>query len=91
MALEQNQNNFKKISLGQTIIKYQVPRDIFITINRIYEKKYKNLVSANSKLAGKIEKEHSLFTRGKSKDSNFNVLSLDVLNWLRFGFRNGCL
>ena len=81
MALEQNQNNFKKISLGQTIIKYQVPRDIFITINRIYEKKYKNLVSANSKLAGKIEKEHSLFTRGKSKDSNFNVLSLDVLNW----------
>ena len=81
MALEHNQNNFKKISLGQTIIKYQVPKDIFITINRIYEKKYKSLVSANSKLAGKIEKEHSLFTRGESKNSNFNVLSLDVLNW----------
>ena len=90
MALEHNQNNFKKISLGQTIIKYQVPKDIFITINRIYEKKYKSLVSANSKLAGKIEKEHSLFTRGESKNSNFNVLSLDVLNWFEKMFTSRC-
>ena len=81
MTLEHNQNNFKKSSLGQTIIKYQVPRDIFITINRIYEKKYKDLKPANKQLAGKIEKEHSLFIRGSSETSDFNMLSLDVLNW----------
>ena len=81
MALEKNQTNFKAVTLGQTIIKYQVPKDIFITINNIYERKYKDLQPANKQLAGKIKKEHGLFYRGHKDIKDYNVLSLDVLNW----------
>ena len=34
---------FKFIWLGQTVLKYQVPLDIFITINKIYENNFKNM------------------------------------------------
>jgi hypothetical protein len=53
--------NFKAIFLGQSVIKYEVPLDIFHSINTIYETNFHNLRPANKQLAGKIEKEHSLF------------------------------
>ena len=51
--------NFNVCPLGQSILKYQVPFDIFNTINHIYETKYQILPVANSQLIGKIKKEHS--------------------------------
>ena len=66
---------FDFIFLGQSILKYQVPIDIFTTINKIYEDKYNILYPANGQLVGKIEKEHSLFYDGKdqSKIKNHNT------------------
>ena len=86
MASEQNQNNFNfnVCPLGQTVLKYQVPFDIFNTINHIYETKYPTLPPANKQLVGKIEKEHSLFYQGKdtSKMHHHNMLTADVLQWI---------
>ena len=72
--------NFKPTFLGQCIIKYQVPLDIFSSINNIYEQNYNNLVPANSQLAGKIEKEHSLFFQSENETEmkNHNFLPINV-------------
>ena len=56
-----NTLNFEPIFLGQSVLKYQVPLDVFTAINQIYEQNYHDLYKANSQLVGKIEKEHSLF------------------------------
>ena len=81
-----NQNNFKfnVCPLGQTVLKYQVPLDIFNTINNIYETKYPTLPKANKQLVGKIEKEHSLFYKGKdtSKMHHHNMVTDNVLQWI---------
>ena len=86
MALEQNPNSLKfdPCSLGQTIVKYQVPLDVFNTINTIYETKYPTLPPANKQLVGKIEKEHSLFYQGAdtSKMHHHNMLTDNVLQWV---------
>ena len=86
MTSEPNQNNFKfnVCPLGQTVLKYQVPLDIFNTINNIYETKYPTLPKANKQLVGKIEKEHSLFYKGKdtSKMHHHNMVTDNVLQWI---------
>ena len=43
---------FKFIWLGQTVLKFEVPLDIFHAINDIYEKNILNLDKANSQLVG---------------------------------------
>ena len=53
-------SDFKFVFLGQSVLKYQVPLDVYNTINNIYETKYPELKPANKQLVGKIEKEHSL-------------------------------
>ena len=75
--------DFNFIFLGQSVLKYQVPLDIFTTINQIYEQNYNNLYPANKQLVGKIENEHSLFYNGKdeSKMKNHNKLSLNVTDY----------
>jgi len=86
MTSEQNQNNidFNICPLGQTVLKYQVPLDVFNTINHIYETKYPTLPPANKQLVGKIEKEHSLFYQGgdTSKMHHHNMLTDNVLQWI---------
>ena len=83
MISEPNQNNFKVVPLGQTVLRYQVPLDVYNIINHIYETNFQHLPQANKQLVGKIEKEHSLFFDGK--DSNrmkrHNLLPQDVLQW----------
>jgi len=76
--------NFKVCPLGQTVLKYQVPLDVFNTINHIYETKYPTLPPANKQLVGKIEKEHSLFYQGRdtSKMHHHNILTNNVLQWI---------
>ena len=54
-------SDFNFIFLGQSVLRYKVPLDVFHTINDIYEKRRHELYPANKQLVGKIEKEHSLF------------------------------
>ena len=74
---------FKPIHLGQCIVKYQVPLDIFKIINHIYEINFHNLLSANQQLIGKIKNEHSLFYDGKNENKikKHNTLPLNILKW----------
>ena len=47
-----NTLKFDFVFLGQSILKYQVPLDIFTTINQIYEQNFYNLAPANGQLVG---------------------------------------
>ena len=82
--------NFSYIFLGQSVLKYQVPLDVYDIINNIYETKYPELKPANKQLIGKIEKEHSLFYNGKDTDKmiKHNLLPNNVLQWFEKCFRH---
>ena len=82
--------NFKVVSLGQTVLKYEVPLDVYNIINQIYETKYPTLPRANKQLVGKIEKEHSLFFGGEdnNKMKQHNLLPQNVLQWFENIFRH---
>ena len=88
MTSEQQKNNFKFVFLGQSVLKYEVPLEIFHTINGIYETKYPELKPANKQLVGKIEKEHSLFFDGddSAKMTKHNHLPHNVLKWFEEKF-----
>ena len=81
---------FNFIFLGQSVLKYQVPLDIFTAINQIYEQKYNILYPANGQLVGKIENEHSLFYSGKdqSKIKNHNILPRNVTGYFMDMFKH---
>ena len=46
---------FNFIFLGQSILRYEVPLDIFVAINQIYESNFNRLAQANKQLVGKIQ------------------------------------
>ena len=83
-------SDFNFVFLGQSVLKYQVPLDVYNTINHIYETKYPELKPANKQLVGKIEKEHSLFFNGEDslKMTKHNHLPLNVLQWFENIFRH---
>ena len=85
-----NKDNFQFIWLGQTICKYQVPLDIFNTLNGIYETNFVNLPDAHGQLVGKITKENSLFYGGvaSKKMHKHNLLPPYVLNWFESIFKH---
>ena len=58
---------FNFVFLGQSILKYQVPLDVFKVINHIYEQNLDKLYRANGQLVGKIKNEHSLFYHGQDQ------------------------
>jgi len=89
MTLEQNPK-FNFVFLGQSILRYEVPLDIFTTINSIYQNNFDTLDPANKQLVGKIQNEHSLFYGGKdeSKMKNHNRLTQDVLKYFMDMFRH---
>jgi len=89
MTLAQNPK-FDFVFLGQSILKYEVPLDIFTTINEIYQNNFDTLNPANKQLVGKIQNEHSLFYGGKdeSKMKNHNRLTSDVLKYFMDMFRH---
>jgi len=82
--------NFKVTSLGQTILRYEVPLDVYDIINHVYETKYPTLPRANKQLVGKIEKEHSLFYGGEVNDKMkpHNLLPHNVLQWFEKMFKH---
>jgi len=81
---------FNAVFLGQSILKYQVPFDIYVTINQIYESKFKELKPANQQLVGKIQNEHSLFYDGDDqvKMQTHNLLPLTILKWFEECYRH---
>ena len=81
---------FNFVFLGQSILKYQVPFDIYVAINQIYESKFKQLKPANQQLVGKIKNEHSLFYDGddQSKMQSHNLLPLTILKWFEECYRH---
>ena len=81
--MENQKIKFNFVFLGQSVLKYQVPLDIFYAINQIYEQNFHNLAPANGQLVGKIENEHSLFYHGadQTKMKNHNMLPRDVTNY----------
>ena len=83
-------SDFKFVFLGQSVLRYEVPYDIYATINSIYESKYSDLKRANKQLVGKIEKEHSLFFDGPANDkmASHNHLTKDVLMWFHEKFKH---
>ena len=89
MTLEQNPK-FNFVFLGQSILRYEVPLDIFSTINSLYERNRSTLDPANKQLVGKIQNEHSLFYGGKdeSKMKNHNKLTSDVIKYFMDMFRH---
>ena len=83
-------SNFKFIFLGQSVLRYQVPLDVYKIINHIYETQYPTLPRANRQLVGKIEKEHSLFFGGEdnNKMKRHNLLPNNVLQWFEKTFKH---
>jgi|TARA_R100001480_G_scaffold12275_3_gene21044 hypothetical protein len=75
--------NIGVVSLGQTILKYQVPLEIFVGLNELYEKQKKQLPKANKQLVGKIVDEVSLHYSGPDTDkmTRHNFLPQDILKW----------
>jgi len=75
--------NFESIFLGQSVIKYQVPLEVFVALNELYETKKKHLPNANKQLAGKIPDEVSLFYAGPTnkKMHAHSYVSEDILKW----------
>ena len=74
---------FDFVYLGQTVLKYEVPLEVFVGLNDIYEKRKKELPKANKQLVGKIEDEVSLFYGGPDNDKmhQHNFLTQDILQW----------
>ena len=74
---------FDFVYLGQTVLKYQVPLEIFVGLNEIYEKQKKQLPKANKQLVGKIQDEVSLFYSGPNNDKMHQHCFLpdDILKW----------
>jgi hypothetical protein len=74
---------FDFVYLGQTVLKYETPLEIFVGLNEIYEKRKKELPKANKQLVGKIEDEVSLFFDGppNNKINQHNFLPRDILQW----------
>ena len=75
--------NFNFTFLGQSILRYETPLDIYYAINQIYEQKFNQLESANKQLVGKIKDEHSLFYDGEdeSKMKRHNHLPQNIIDW----------
>jgi hypothetical protein len=74
---------FNFVFFGQSVLRYEVPLDIFNEINGSYENNYGNLAKANKQLIGKIMDERSLYYDGDdtSKMHKHNYLSPNVYEW----------
>ena len=75
--------NFDFVFLGQSVLKYKVPLEVFVALNELYETQKKHLPNANKQLAGKIPDEVSLFFSGPNTEKMHahSYVSEDVLKW----------
>lgn len=70
--------------IGQSIIKYQVPFDIFTAINSFYNKNKDTLDSSNEFLIGKIKNEKTLFYSKGIK----NIVPLVIIDYFKTVMKN---
>jgi len=82
--------NFESIFLGQSIIKYHVPLEVFVGLNELYETQKKHLPNATTQLAGKIPDEFSLFFAGPTSKlmHAHSFVSEDILKWFYGMFKH---
>ena len=82
--------NFESIFLGQSVLKYQVPLEVFVGLNELYETKKKHLPNATKQLAGKIPDEVSMFYDGKNTDKmqRHNFVPEDIFKWFYSVFKH---
>jgi len=76
------------VCLGQSIGIYEVPLEIFVGLNELYETKKKHLPDASKQLAGKIPDEVSLFYAGPTNKRmhTHSYVPEDILKWFYFVF-----
>ena len=88
--MKEEKMKFEALFLGQSVFKYQVPLEVFVSLNELYETQKKHLPNANKQLAGKIPDEVSLFYDGKdtSKMHRHSFVSEDILKWFYSIFRH---
>ena len=81
---------FDFVFLGQSVLKYQVPLEVFVGLNELYETQKKHLPNANKQLAGKIPDEVSLFYSGLTNEKmhTHNHISDDLLKWFSAVFKH---
>ena len=74
---------FDFVFLGQSILKYEVPLEVFVSLNNTYETKRKFLPLATKQLAGKIKEEVSLFFAGPNSEKmhQHSFVTEDILKW----------
>jgi len=78
---------FSFVFLGQSILRYRVPKDVVDEINSTYEKfrTKKKFPHMGTRLIGKIRNEHSLFwnSSDETKYKKHNFLSEKVLHFFK--------
>ena len=74
---------FDFVFLGQSVLKYEVPLEVFVGLNELYETKKKHLPDASKQLAGKIPDEVSLFYAGPTNKRMHmhDYVSVDIKKW----------
>ena len=82
--------NFDFIFLGQSVLRYKVPLEVFVGLNEIYDTQKKHLPNASKHLAGKIPDEVSLFYAGPNnkKMHTHSYVSEDILKWFYSTFNH---
>ena len=82
--------NFDFVYLGQTVLKYQVPLEVFNYLQNLYEGQKKQLPKANKQLVGKIKDEVSLHYSGANTEKmhKHNFVSQDILKWFYSIFKH---
>ena len=75
--------NFDFIFLGQSVLRYEVPLEVFVGLNELYETKKQHLPNDTKQLAGKIPDEVSLFYTGPTNKMMHahSYVSDDTLKW----------
>ena len=79
-----NTLNFNFVFLGQSVLKYEVPLDVYSVLNHVYETKRNELPRANPQLVGKIQNEHSLFFDGAPNNKCTHIIFYQMM--LDIGF-----
>ena len=82
--------DFSFVYLGQTVLKYKTPVEIFSGLQEIYEKRKKELPKANKQLVGKIQDEVSLHYSGENSEKmlQHNFLPQDIQQWFYSTFKH---
>ena len=82
--------DFNFVYLGQTVLRYKVPEDVFNCLTTIYEKRKKELPKANKQLVGKIQDEVSLHYSGQDSEKMHphSFLPKEIHRWFYSIFKH---